>query len=79
MRKSGDLHSLPISQTAQPDCGTLSHPSTIEIPVRNQSAADKKPYRRPTYRFERVLETMALSCGKVAPVEFQCRFNRKNS
>jgi len=39
----------------------------------------KKPYVKPTYRFERVFETMALSCGKVGPVEFQCRFNRKNS
>lgn len=39
----------------------------------------KKPYRKPSYRFERVFETMALSCGKVGPVEFQCRFNRKNS
>ena len=39
----------------------------------------KKPYRKPTYRYERVFETMALSCGKVGPVEFQCRFNRKNS
>jgi hypothetical protein len=39
----------------------------------------KKPYRKPTYRYERVFETMALACGKVGPVEFQCRFNRKNS
>lgn len=39
----------------------------------------KKPYFKPTYRFERVFETMALSCGKTSPVEAQCRFNRKNS
>jgi len=43
------------------------------------SRSAKKPYGKPTYRFERVFETMALSCGKVGPVEFQCRFNRKNS
>jgi len=39
----------------------------------------KKPYTKPSYRYERVFETMALSCGKVGPVEFQCRFNRRNS
>jgi hypothetical protein len=39
----------------------------------------KKPYKKPTYRFERVFETMALSCGKVHGVESQCRFNRRNS
>lgn len=40
---------------------------------------EKKPYGKPTFRYERVFETMALSCGKVSPVQFQCRFNRKNS
>lgn len=39
----------------------------------------KKPYQKPEFRYERVFETMALSCGKVTPTEFQCRFNRKNS
>jgi hypothetical protein len=39
----------------------------------------RKPYQKPAFRFERVFETMALSCGKKSPVEAQCRFNRKNS
>jgi len=39
----------------------------------------KKPYQKPTFRYERVFETMALSCGKVGPTQFQCRFNRKSS
>jgi hypothetical protein len=39
----------------------------------------KKPYQKPSFRYERVFETMALSCGKVHPTQFQCRFNRKNS
>ncbi len=39
----------------------------------------KKPYQKPEFRYERVFETMALSCGKVSPTEFQCRFNRKTS
>ncbi len=45
----------------------------------NDRQAGKKPYQKPEFRFERVFETMALSCGKVSPTEFQCRFNRKTS
>ena len=39
----------------------------------------KKPYSKPDFQFERVFETMALSCGKISPVQAQCRFNRKRS
>jgi hypothetical protein len=39
----------------------------------------KKPYQKPEFRYERVFETMALSCGKVNPTELQCHFNRRNS
>lgn len=39
----------------------------------------KKPYQKPEFRYERVFETMALSCGKISPTQFQCRFNRKTS
>jgi len=39
----------------------------------------KRPYSKPDFKFERVFETMALSCGKISPVQAQCRFNRKNS
>ena len=42
-------------------------------------SAGKKKYERPAFRFERVFETMALTCGKIGAVEFQCRFNRKTS
>jgi hypothetical protein len=45
----------------------------------DRPGAGKKPYQKPEFRFERVFETMALSCGKVTPTEFQCRFNRKSS
>lgn len=41
--------------------------------------AEKKPYQKPSFRHERVFETMALACGKISPTQFQCRFNRKNS
>jgi hypothetical protein len=39
----------------------------------------KKPYQKPSFRYERVFETMALACGKISPTQFQCRFNRKSS
>jgi len=39
----------------------------------------KKPYEKPAFQYERVFETMALSCGKVSPTQRQCTFNRKKS
>jgi len=39
----------------------------------------KKRYQDPAFRHERVFETMALACGKVAPTNFQCRFHRMSS
>lgn len=39
----------------------------------------KKLYQDPVFRYEKVFETMALSCGKVNATEFQCRFHRQSS
>jgi len=39
---------------------------------------DKKPYQKPAFRHERVFETQALSCGKVA-TQGNCQFQRKAS
>jgi len=39
----------------------------------------KRAYTRPGFRHEKVFETMALACGKLAPTQAQCRFNRRNS
>jgi hypothetical protein len=46
--------------------------SEIQRPV-------KKLYRKPEFRFERVFETRALSCGKIATTQGQCALNLKNS
>ena len=35
--------------------------------VPDEPRAGKKPYQKPEFRYERVFETMALSCGKVEP------------
>jgi hypothetical protein len=53
--------------------------SSDEKKISEKPGGGKKPYQKPEFRFERVFETMALSCGKISPTEFQCRFNRKNS
>lgn len=45
---------------------------------RTQKKQAKKPYTKPAFRFERVFETQALSCGKTGTLG-QCHSNRKNS
>jgi len=37
-------------------------------PEDKQTQEIKKPYNKPAFRFERVFETQALSCGKVQSV-----------
>jgi hypothetical protein len=39
----------------------------------------RRSYEKPEVRFERVFETMALSCGKVQATQGSCRRNRKAS
>jgi hypothetical protein len=39
----------------------------------------KKPYKKPSFQYEKVFEAMALSCGKINSTQLQCRFDRKKS
>jgi hypothetical protein len=39
----------------------------------------KKVYEPPSFRFERVFEVSALSCGKVVSTQMGCHHNRKVS
>jgi len=39
----------------------------------------KKSYQRPAFRHERVFETTALSCGKLAGTSILCNSARKTS
>ena len=39
----------------------------------------KKPYQKPSFRHEKIFETMALQCGKVQSTEWSCHSNRKSS
>ncbi len=49
-----------------------------EMPEKSRDEA-KKPYLKPSFRHEKIFETMALQCGKVQSTQFSCHFNRKNS
>jgi len=43
-------------------------------PDTPRTAADsKKPYEKPSFRFEQVFVTTALSCGKIAGTQGSCR------
>jgi hypothetical protein len=39
----------------------------------------KKLYQKPSFRHERVFETLALSCGKIGATVPSCQFSRKTS
>ena len=39
----------------------------------------KKPYQKPSFKHEKVFETMALACGKISPTQATCRSIKKNS
>jgi hypothetical protein len=43
------------------------------------AGAGKKPYQKPAFRYERVFETLALSCGKKAAEGSGCQFSSKTS
>jgi len=47
--------------------------------VIQQRTHTKKTYEKPSFRFERVFETSALTCGKTDPFSDMCKRNRKVS
>jgi hypothetical protein len=42
-------------------------------------AGRKKPYEKPAFRYERVFETRALTCGKRQGTSGSCSVNRRAS
>ena len=54
-------------------------PQAVEKKETENLPGKKKPYQKPAFRYERVFETMALTCGKISPTQGQCHSNRKNS
>ena len=55
---------------------SISHPNKQTEP--EPARPKKKPYHKPDFQYERVFETMALSCGKL-PGHFRCAMNKKLS
>ncbi len=37
------------------------------------AATEKKPYERPSFRFDHVFVTSALSCGKITSTQANCQ------
>ncbi len=54
---------------------------TLDQRQNNLAATEKekKPYQKPAFRYERVFETAALSCGKIAGTSPTCNSARKTS
>jgi hypothetical protein len=50
-----------------------------EKPQPGSAGKEKKLYKKPAFRYERVFETLALSCGKLGSTTSQCQFARKTS
>lgn len=43
------------------------------------TAIGKKPYEKPSFRYEQVFVTSALTCGKISTTDAQCTLNLKAS
>jgi hypothetical protein len=54
--------------------GNSSQPTAAE-----RRAEAKKPYQKPSFRQQKIFETMALQCGKMQSTQGSCHLNRKNS
>jgi len=39
-------------------------------------SGDRKPYSKPSFRFEQVFETMALQCGKISGTSAACNSSK---
>jgi len=55
--------------------------NTNDLQSEEQPSATskKKPYEKPTFRYEQVFVTTALSCGKIAPISSSCSGSLKVS
>lgn len=51
----------------------------IGADAQSEPARNRKPYQKPAFRFERVFETQALSCGKIFSHGTSCKLNPKTS
>jgi hypothetical protein len=55
------------------------HPTAEKQQSARPASKTKRPYQKPGFQHEKVFETMALACGKIAGTQLQCHLNRKLS
>lgn len=53
--------------------------TNIQSDESSTPATTKKPYEKPSFRYEQVFVTTALSCGKVGPTQSSCVGATKSS
>jgi hypothetical protein len=46
---------------------------------QQQPVSRKKSYKKPSFRQEKVFETMALTCGKLAGTQGQCSVGSRSA
>jgi hypothetical protein len=56
-----------------------NRPSPVTEKHQKNAGTEKKPYRKPAFRYERVFETLALACGKIGATVPTCQSTRKSS
>ena len=59
----------------------MTDPESEKLGQRSDVGAKpkKRPYQKPSFKWERVFETHALSCGKVGATTPECQFSKKTS
>ena len=50
-----------------------------KLQQQGSAGKEKKLYKKPAFRYERVFETQALSCGKTVSTFNLCQFSLKTS
>jgi hypothetical protein len=57
----------------------MTNETSKDSSSEKRGATDRKPYKPPSFLFERVFEVSALSCGKIDVTQGTCHSNRKVS
>ena len=78
MRRESDAVRPELAHIGRERCNVNSDRASGKEPLEAADAG-KKPYRAPSFEFERVFEVAALACGKVFSSQSGCRSSRKSS
>lgn len=61
------------------EAGDLNKNNSSGEQTQEPKTTAKKAYTPPVFRFDKVFEVTALSCGKLHATEHNCRISRKTS